>query len=89
MPEQDRDTHAFEVIKPKQNEDFTTSPFFFSYERSGATLSGEPGLTGTVRFTLKKKRDLHQSNLSNLPFPFLMKMMDSLKNKCFALRLKK
>ncbi|WP_098961660.1 hypothetical protein [Bacillus wiedmannii] len=71
MPEQDRDTHAFEVIKPKQNEDFTTSPFFFSYERSGATLSGEPGLTGTVRFTLKKKKGPTSIQSVEFAIPFL------------------
>lgn len=43
---------TFELVRPAPNEDPSTSPFLFSYERMGVTSDGRPALRGTVRFTL-------------------------------------
>ncbi|MEZ4870189.1 MAG: hypothetical protein R3C14_53160 [Caldilineaceae bacterium] len=43
----------FELTAPAPNADPESSPFSFTYERTGATASGEVGLRATVRLTLR------------------------------------
>lgn len=44
----------FEVVEPAAADTPTSSPYLFSFERVGATASGQPALGGTVRFTLRQ-----------------------------------
>ncbi|HYP42354.1 MAG TPA: hypothetical protein VEX13_18520 [Chloroflexia bacterium] len=40
-------------IQPSPNDDPAASPFLFIFERSGATVSSQPGMDGTARFVLR------------------------------------
>lgn len=44
---------GFEVLQPTPASEPETSPFLFTYERTGATASGEPALSATVCVTLR------------------------------------
>ncbi|MGB9927609.1 MAG: hypothetical protein ACPK85_04320 [Methanosarcina sp.] len=43
---------VFEIVEPEPNADPSSSSFLFSFERFGATSTGEPALRGNVHFTL-------------------------------------
>jgi len=66
---------VFEIIEPESNADPSSSPFLFSFERFGATSTGEPALRGNVRFTLRSKMStgtesaLRRDNLINKAQP--------------------
>lgn len=45
---------SFKIVQPAQNALPASSPFVFSFQRSGATLSGASALEGHVRFSLRK-----------------------------------
>ncbi|MEH7754761.1 hypothetical protein V7457_27220 [Bacillus toyonensis] len=72
MPEEISGIHAFEVIQPKQNEGIVSSPFLFTFERLGYTSSGDIGLNGKVRFTLRKK----YNTISNISAFFVIPYLD-------------
>src|SRR5690606_22028663 len=42
------------VVEPEMNADLVSSPFLFSFERIGATSTGKPALSGSVRFKLRQ-----------------------------------
>jgi len=44
---------TFEVIRPAPNETHLTSPFVFSFRRSGVTADGQPGIDATATFSLR------------------------------------
>jgi hypothetical protein len=46
-------TPKFEVVMPEMNAGPGNSPFFFSYQSSGATSSGRPALKADLRVTFK------------------------------------
>jgi hypothetical protein len=61
---------TFEVIMPAFNENPSTSPFVFIFERLGAASSGLPALAGHVKISLKKiKSSGVESKLSSLGNP--------------------
>lgn len=66
---------VYEIIEPEPNADPGSSPFLFSFERFGATGTGEPALRGSVRFTLRFRMSeetesaLSQINLVNKAQP--------------------
>ncbi len=44
---------TFTLVQPAPNVAREASPFLFTFERTGVTVSGQPALRGTVRFTLQ------------------------------------